>query len=75
MKNLLTNNNTTCYHKINKKEGNKPVLFGNYFERGGFYASDSNERSIPQAIFYSVRCRLSFVIDCLASVYFPRHRI
>lgn len=34
MKNLLTNNNTTCYHKINKKEGNKPVLFGNYFERG-----------------------------------------
>lgn len=33
-KNLLTNNNTTCYHKINKKEGNKPVLFGNYFERG-----------------------------------------
>lgn len=35
MKNLLTNNNTTCYHKINKKEGDKPVLFGNYFERGG----------------------------------------
>lgn len=35
MKNLLTNNNTTCYHKIDKKEGNKPVLFGNYFERGG----------------------------------------
>lgn len=34
MKNLLTNNNTTCYHKINKKEGNKSVLFGNYFERG-----------------------------------------
>ena len=34
MKNLLTNNNTTCYYKINKKEGNKPVLFGNYFERG-----------------------------------------
>ena len=33
-KNLLTNNSTTCYHKINKKEGNKPVLFGNYFERG-----------------------------------------
>lgn len=34
MKNLLTNNNTTCYYEINKKEGNKPVLFGNYFERG-----------------------------------------